>query len=283
MKNNQILLVTGMSGAGRSTAARALEDLGWFVIDNLPPRLIPDAIEDSLNISTHVAIVVDVRGKKLFEDLAKAQQTLQQKTLSVDILFLDAEDDVLVRRFESSRRPHPIQGQGRILDGLRAERKILGDLRANSTMVIDTSQMTQPNLRSVLEKAFNVGNIEFNITILSFGFKHGVPIDSDFVFDVRFLPNPFWIDELKELSGLNEPVQDYVLGQKGANEYLTHLKEVILLAKPGYLREGKRYLTVSIGCTGGKHRSVTFAEKLSELLTGGDNQVRKVHRDLGKE
>lgn len=283
MENNQILLVTGMSGAGRSTAARALEDLGWFVIDNLPPRLIPDAIEDSLNISTHVAIVVDVRGKKLFEDLAKAQQTLQQKALSVDILFLDAEDDVLVRRFESSRRPHPIQGQGRILDGLRAERKILGDLRANSTMVIDTSQMTQPTLRSVLEKAFNVGNIEFNITILSFGFKHGVPIDSDFVFDVRFLPNPFWIDELKELSGLNEPVQDYVLGQKGANEYLTYLKEVILLAKPGYLREGKRYLTVSIGCTGGKHRSVTFAEKLSELLTGSDNQVRKVHRDLGKE
>lgn len=283
MENNQILLVTGMSGAGRSTAARALEDIGWFVIDNLPPRLIPEAIEDSLNISTNVAIVVDVRGKKLFEDLANAQQTLKQKALSVDILFLDAEDDVLVRRFESSRRPHPIQGQGRILDGLRAERKILGDLRANSTMVIDTSQMTQPALRSVLEKAFNVGNIDFNITILSFGFKHGVPIDADFVFDVRFLPNPFWISELKELSGINQPVQDYVLSQAGANEYLTYLKEVISLAKPGYLREGKRYLTVAIGCTGGKHRSVTFAEKLSEILSGGDNRVRKVHRDLGKE
>jgi len=283
MNNNQILLVTGMSGAGRSTAARALEDLGWFVIDNLPPRLIPEAIEDSLNISTHVAIVVDVRGKKLFEDLAKAQQDLEKKALEVAILFLDAKDDVLVRRFESSRRPHPIQGQGRVLDGLRAERKILGELRAKATMVVDTSEMTQPNLRSVLEKAFNVGNIEFNITILSFGFKHGIPIDSDFVFDVRFLPNPFWIPELKELSGVNEPVQNYVLSQNGAKEYLAHLRELISLAKPGYLREGKRYLTVSIGCTGGKHRSVTFAEKLSELLSGGDNLVRKVHRDLGKE
>lgn len=281
--NNQILLVTGMSGAGRSTAARALEDIGWFVIDNLPPRLIPEAIEDSLNISTHVAIVVDVRGKKLFEDLAKAQETLDEKSLDVAILFLDAKDDVLVRRFESSRRPHPIQGQGRVLDGLRAERKILGELRAKSTMVVDTSEMTQPDLRSVLEKAFNVGNIEFNITILSFGFKHGIPIDADFVFDVRFLPNPFWIPELKELSGVNAPVQDYVLQQSGAQEYLNHLKEVILLTKPGYLREGKRYLTIAIGCTGGKHRSVTFAEKLSDLLTGGDNRVRKVHRDLGKE
>ncbi|MGA0883434.1 MAG: RNase adapter RapZ [Candidatus Nanopelagicales bacterium] len=283
MEKNQILLVTGMSGAGRSTAARALEDVGWFVIDNLPPRLIPEAVEDSLNISSHVAIVVDVRGKKLFEDLAKAQQTLQNNKANVDILFLDAKDDVLVRRFESSRRPHPIQGQGRVLDGLRAERKILGELRSNAPMVVDTSEMTQPDLRAVLEKAFNVGNIEFNITILSFGFKHGVPIDSDFVFDVRFLPNPFWVDELKELTGLNEPVQDYVLGQKGATEYLRHLTEVIFLAKPGYLREGKRYLTVSIGCTGGKHRSVTFAEKISKMLAVDDNRVRTVHRDLGKK
>lgn len=283
MNNQQVLLVTGMSGAGRSTAARALEDIGWFVIDNLPPRLIPAAIEDSLNISTHVAVVVDVRGKKLFEDLANAQKILHEKKLAVDILFLDAKDDVLVRRFESSRRPHPIQGQGRVLDGLRDERRILGDLRSNAAMVIDTSEMTQPTLRSVLDKAFSVGNIEFNITVLSFGFKHGIPIDSDFVFDVRFLPNPFWNDELREKTGVDSPVQDYVMGQVGAEEFLTHVQDLISLAKPGYLREGKRYLTVSIGCTGGKHRSVTFAEKLSSLLTDETNRVRIVHRDLGKE
>jgi len=283
MNNQQVLLVTGMSGAGRSTAARALEDIGWFVIDNLPPRLIPAAIEDSLNISTHVAVVVDVRGKKLFEDLANAQKILHEKKLAVDILFLDAKDDVLVRRFESSRRPHPIQGQGRVLDGLRDERRILGELRSNAAMVIDTSEMTQPTLRSVLDKAFSVGNIEFNITVLSFGFKHGIPIDSDFVFDVRFLPNPFWNDALREKTGVDSPVQDYVMGQVGAEEFLTHVQDLISLAKPGYLREGKRYLTVSIGCTGGKHRSVTFAEKLSSLLTDETNRVRIVHRDLGKE
>lgn len=283
MNANQILLVTGMSGAGRSTAARALEDIGWFVIDNLPPRLIPEAIVDSLNISSHVAVVVDVRGKKLFEDLDKAQKVLNDKALKVDILFLDAKDDVLVRRFESSRRPHPIQGQGRVLDGLRQERLILGALRSNATMVIDTSEMTQPTLRSVLEKSFNVGNIEFNITLLSFGFKHGVPIDSDFVFDVRFLPNPFWQAELKEKTGLDLPVQDYVMTQVGAQEYLTDIKDIIFLTKPGYLREGKRYLTVSIGCTGGKHRSVTLVEQLAKLLIDETNRVRVVHRDIGKE
>jgi len=283
MKQQQILLVTGMSGAGRSTAARALEDIGWFVIDNLPPRLIPEAVEDSLNISSHVAIVVDVRGKKLFDDLDHAQKMLLEKKLKVDILFLDAKDDVLVRRFESSRRPHPIQGQGRVLDGLRQERQILGTLRSNATMVVDTSEMTQPTLRSVLEKAFNVGNIEFNITVLSFGFKHGIPIDSDFVFDVRFLPNPYWDDELREQSGVDQPVQDYVMRQAGASEYMENLVNLITLAKPGYLREGKRYLTVSIGCTGGRHRSVTFVEKISKLLQDPTNRVRVVHRDLGKE
>jgi RNase adapter protein RapZ len=283
MKHNQILLVTGMSGAGRSTAARALEDIGWFVIDNLPPRLIPEAIEDSLNISNHVAVVVDVRGKKLFEDLDNAQRVLQDKKLKVDILFLDAKDDVLVRRFESSRRPHPIQGQGRVLDGLRQERQILGTLRSNAAMVVDTSEMTQPDLRGVLEKAFNVGNIEFNITVLSFGFKHGIPIDSDFVFDVRFLPNPFWQKELKEKSGLDQPVQEFVMAQAGADQYLKHIKDIIFLTKPGYLREGKRYLTISVGCTGGKHRSVTFVEQLSKLLVDETNRIRLVHRDLGKE
>lgn len=283
MNSNQILLVTGMSGAGRSTAARALEDIGWFVIDNLPPRLIPEAIEDSLNISNHVAVVVDVRGKKLFEDLDKAQRVLLDKKLKVDILFLDAKDDVLVRRFESSRRPHPIQGQGRVLDGLRQERQILGTLRSNAAMVVDTSEMTQPALRGVLEKAFSVGNIEFNITVLSFGFKHGIPIDSDFVFDVRFLPNPFWQPELQEKSGLDQPVQDFVMVQAGADQYLQHIKDIIFLTKPGYLREGKRYLTVSIGCTGGKHRSVTFVEKLSKMLIDETNRIRLVHRDLGKE
>lgn len=283
MKQQQILLVTGMSGAGRSTAARALEDIGWFVIDNLPPRLIPEAVEDSLNISSHVAIVVDVRGKKLFDDLDYAQKMLLEKKLKVDILFLDAKDDVLVRRFESSRRPHPIQGQGRVLDGLRQERQILGTLRSNATMVVDTSEMAQPTLRSVLEKAFTVGNIEFNITVLSFGFKHGIPIDSDFVFDVRFLPNPYWDDELREQSGVDKSVQEYVMRQAGASEYIENIINLITLTKPGYLREGKRYLTVSIGCTGGRHRSVTFVEKISKLLQDPTNRVRVVHRDLGKE
>ena len=274
-----------MSGAGRSTAARALEDLGWFVIDNLPPSVLNSALNDVKlqGVASHIAVVVDVRGGKLFSNLDKALAEVKKNDWEVRVLFLEASDVSLVRRFEGSRRPHPLQGDGRVLDGLQNERELLGDLRANADVVIDTSDMSSPGLRSVIEKTFESDVAAFQATILSFGFKYGIPVDADFVFDVRFLANPFWEEDLKKLTGLDKKVQDFVLKQDGAENFSKTINELINVTTPGYVREGKKYVTVAIGCTGGKHRSVTIAEKVALELKSNGAKVRVVHRDLGKE
>ena len=281
----EVAILTGMSGAGRSTAARALEDLGWFVIDNLPPSLLRPAI-DIAQARTDVrrlAVVVDARGRALFADLTRALDALgTDATLSIRVLFLEATDESLVRRFESSRRPHPLQGAERIVDGLRMERTVLSDLRARADVVIDTSNLNVHDLRRKIEAAF-AANEGLHATVLSFGFKYGLPVDADLVADVRFLPNPHWDDDLRPLSGLDAPVRAAVLGAPACEPFIDGYEQLLALMRDGYVREGKRYLTIAIGCTGGKHRSVAVAEELARRMRVWGVPTLVVYRDLGRE
>ena len=282
----ELVLVTGMSGAGRSTAARALEDLGWFVIDNLPPALLLQTVEHVAHqVGAHrLAVVVDVRGGTIFPDLDAGLARVTAEGLDLRVLFLEAGDNELVRRFESSRRPHPLQGSKGVLDGLQRERALLGDMRARADLVIDTSSLNVHDLRRKVDAAFdNNDSVRLRATVMSFGFKYGLPIDADIVNDVRFLPNPFWVSDLREQTGLDPDVNDYVTSAPGAREFLDGMTSMLDLVSDGYLREGKRYVTVAIGCTGGKHRSVAMAENLAARLVKVGVEVLVVHRDLGRE
>lgn len=282
----EVALVTGMSGAGRSTAAHALEDVGWFVIDNLPATMLHEAVEQvkSSGETRRLAVVVDVRGKSFFKHLSAAWETLPRDGITVRTLFLEASDEALVRRFESSRRPHPLQGSERILDGLSAERALLGDLRASADVVIDTSGLNVHDLRRRIESAFGVDDlIALHATVMSFGFKYGIPVDADLVADMRFLPNPHWDPELRPLTGLDAPVSETVLANASAEAFLTTYTSLVALATPGYVEEGKRYLTIAVGCTGGKHRSVAIAQALAERLRESGTETLVMHRDLGRE
>ncbi len=284
----EVALVSGLSGAGRSTAAKVLEDLGWFVVDNLPPELIATMVELGARARgevTKVAVVIDVRSRAFTADLSAVIKDLDARGYKPRLLFLEAGDAVLITRFEQVRRSHPLQGDGRLADGIAAERELLRPLRETADLVVDTSRLTVPQLRATIEQAFGTeASNQTKVTLLSFGYKYGLPMDSDMVVDVRFLPNPFWIPELRDHTGRDGDVRDYVLSQAGAEEFLTRYLELLRLIGVGHRREGKRYLTVSVGCTGGKHRSVVLAEELACRLAGEDSMtVSVVHRDLGRE
>lgn len=284
----ELIIISGMSGAGRSTAADALEDLGWFVVDNLPPALILPMVElaaRSQGAVPRIAVVVDVRGRSFFDALHSTLDTLDERGISARILFLEASDGALVRRFEGVRRPHPLQGEGRIVDGILHERELLRDLRGEADLVIDTSVCNVHELRAKIDAAFGPEMpAALRATVVSFGYKHGLPVDADLVLDCRFLPNPHWVPELRPHTGLDPDVEAYVLGQPGAIELVDRYAELFRMIAAGYLREGKRYVTVAVGCTGGKHRSVAIAERLARQLTeGGGVEVSVVHRDMGRE
>jgi len=282
-----VVIVSGLSGAGRSTAAKCLEDLGFFVVDNLPPELIGTMVDlgsRSQGAVTRVAVVVDVRSRAFSSDLKSIIVDLDRAGYRPKVLFLEAADGVLVRRFEAVRRAHPLQGGGRLVDGIRAERSLLGELYGEADLVIDTSELNVHQLRHKIEAAFGADDLPvLKATVMSFGYKYGLPVDSDMVMDVRFLPNPHWIPELRDHTGQETEVRDYVLSQDGAAEFLDRYHELLRLVGAGYQREGKRYLTVSLGCTGGKHRSVVMAEQLSERLSADGVQTTVFHRDLGRE
>ena len=281
-----VILVTGMSGAGRSTATRALEDIGWFVVDNLPPTLMTNVVDyvAQRTGSRKVAVVADVRGGQLFEELRESLASIKTAGHDLRVLFLEAGDEALVRRYESSRRPHPLQRDDSLLGAVQRERNLLSDLRADADIVIDTSNLNVHELRRSIEASFgDDDHVALRATVMSFGFKYGIPVDADLVADLRFLPNPYWDPKLKDLTGLDAAVNDYVVASDQAQEFLTKYAELIDLVEDGYLREGKRFVTIAMGCTGGKHRSVAMAENLSARLVKSGVEVRVVHRDLGRE
>jgi UPF0042 nucleotide-binding protein len=277
-----------MSGAGRSTVAHALEDLGWHVVDNLPPALLPELAVEMEKTESSVAVVVDVRGGKFFDALASALDSLGKSDIKYRLLFLDASDQALVQRFESTRRPHPLQSSDRIVDGIERERAKLEELRSQADVVIDTSNLNVHQLEKRTAEIFAAGMAKaLRINVLSFGYKYGIPVDADLVLDCRFIPNPHWIPELRPLSGLDDAVYSHVLATDGVADFVKSYVAVVEKMIPGYMQEGKKYVTIAIGCTGGKHRSVSIAREIATQLNGerGDYAVsaHATHRDVGRE
>lgn len=282
-----IVIVTGMSGAGRSTAAKSLEDLDWFVVDNLPPMMIVPLVDLMTRAGSSVerlAVVVDVRGREYFAELTRVLQHLRDAGVNYRILFLDARDETLVRRYESVRRPHPLQGEGRILDGIGEERRALASIAERADVVIDTSELSVHDLAREVRAAIADGAPDaLRVNVLAFGFKYGIPLDADHVVDVRFLANPYWITELRHLTGRDAPVREYVLARPGAREFVDRYVAALEPVLAGYLAEEKRYVTIAVGCTGGKHRSVAIAGEIAQRLRDAGQRVSLTARDLGKE
>ena len=282
-----ILLITGLSGAGRSEAARSLEDIGYFVVDNLPPALLPKMAELAASPGGpgRVAIVVDARGGVFFGELSRALEELREQRVPSRIVFLDASDDDLVNRYEATRRRHPLAPADRVAEGIRKERLMMESLRADADLVIDTSGLTPHDLRDRIREMFAQAPPEAGllVTVVSFGFKYGSPRDADLVLDVRFLPNPHWVDELRPLPGTNQKVREYVEGQEEYEAFMKRLESLLDVVVPGYVDEGKSYLTVAIGCTGGRHRSVVVGDDLADYFRERGHRVSVEHRDIDRD
>jgi len=287
-KNYELLIVTGMSGAGRSTVGKALEDLDWYVVDNLPPQLIRPMAELFSQTDRELpklAVVVDARGGELFEDLSAHIASLLESNVDAQILFLEANDATLVKRFEQVRRPHPLQGDGTISEGIATERKTLLPLREQADVVIDSSDMNVYELAAKISEKFSTAETrKLNLLIQSFGFKYGAPSDADLIADMRFLPNPYWDERLRPYTGEDSQVADYVLSQDGAEEFITNYIAALQPVIRGYLKENRKHASIALGCTGGKHRSVAIAIEIARrMATNPELTVRVKHRDLGKE
>jgi UPF0042 nucleotide-binding protein len=278
-----IAIITGLSGAGRTTAAKVFEDIGYFVIDDMPIQLLDSVVELATGPGAEVnriALVIDVRGRQFFGDLRQSIRSVEERGLSVRVLYLEASTQSLVQRYEAGRRVHPLAGDDRIIEGIAREKELLAELRAEADLVIDTTRLNVHELRDKLVEAFgDPGDTTMVTNLVSFGFKHGTPRDADLVFDVRFLPNPHWVPDLRPYTGLDEPVRDYVLGQPEDAAFLDHLLPLLDLMVPAFQREGKRYLTIAIGCTGGRHRSVALAEEVARHLRRNGGTVQVNHRD----
>ena len=283
---DELVLVTGMTGAGRSTTAKVLEDVGFFVVDNLPPQMLGGTVEllGQSEGASRLAVVVDARSGQFFPALTGALDELRSAGLRPQIVYLEASDEVLVRRQEAARRPHPLISGGRLLDGFQRERELLRVLRGAADMVIDTTNLNVHQLAAKVSTTFaDVTNAGLRATVVSFGFKYGIPVDADMVADMRFLPNPHWVDDLRPLTGLDEPVRDFVRSQPAAEDFLDQYEKLLLTLTDAYVRENKRFLSIAIGCTGGKHRSVAISESLGERLRAHGIPSVVVHRDLGRE
>lgn len=284
----RFVIVTGMSGAGKTSVLKFLEDINFFCVDNLPPALLPKFAElcyEQEGEIERVAMGIDIRGGKLFNDLFEVLSSLQEKGYKYEILFLDASDEVLIKRYKETRRSHPLSRNGSIQEGIRKEREMLRDVKAKATYIIDTSQALTRQLKEQINGIFleNKKHENLVITIQSFGFKYGIPTDSDLVFDVRFLPNPFYIQELKELTGNDEPVSSYVMNFEESQVFLRKLVDMVEFLIPLYIKEGKNNLVISIGCTGGKHRSVTLANALYAALGQEKHMLLLQHHDIEKD
>lgn len=282
----ELTIITGLSGAGKSVAIKSLEDSGFYCVDNLPPSLILKMVELCMqgDAVEHLAAVIDVRGGEFFDDLNDALDELDRGGISYRILFLEADDDTLIRRFKETRRSHPLHAEGGIAESIARERELLQGLRGRADIVIDTSKSNMHQLREQLMNLYRAEGLSFplEVAIISFGYKYGLPLDADIVLDLRFLPNPFWVDELRELAGDDPRVREYVLGKRESEEFLDRVHSLLLYLKEGFVHEGRRYITVALGCTGGRHRSVVMADELAERLRSHGLQVSVRHRDMDR-